>query len=558
MMNGPAPTAAQWLERLESGAGGHGGLAAIYGSDDELLRERRGLARRVLLRHLERFGDGPVRIFRSPGRINLRGMHVDTHGGWLNLMTHQRETVVVACPAPDNTCTFVNLEPEYPEVSFNLDEEARGLFGGGGWASFIALPDVIARVQRRRAVPGMDWANYLAGSCLRVGAECAVPRGMRAAVGSDLPRGAALSSSAALCVAVQQAFAGINGVVLDDKTRILAEQDAEWYAGARVGMSDQGAMVLGRLGKTLNIALFAEDFRLDNATYHDFPGDAAVLVVNSHTKRSLSGAHLVDYTRNRFAYSVAMHVLRCELAALGHAPETVARLDRLSRITPDSLGGAKPLYALLRRIPEELTLDEMRARYNPPGLDAAYDRYFGGVPEGQRPVHIRLRGPLVFGIAESERARLFAAAADRADLAALGAMMTTGHNGDRRVDRDGYPYICDVSDRALEMMEQQSLPVEECPGAYGASSPVLDWVVDCALGAGALGACLTGAGIAGAVLALCRREDADRVAEEMRRHLASENYLRVTNREKGLCPEELALSVVVNRPTAGAGELPAG
>jgi hypothetical protein len=209
--------------------------------------------------------------------------------------------------------------------------------------------------------------------------------------------------------------------------------------------------------------------------------------VNSHTRRSLSGNQLVEYTRNRFAYSVAMHVLRRAALDFGLSPETVAGLDRLSRLTPENLGGLGTIYGLLREIPEEMSLDEMRAKYAPPDFDAAYERYFGTVPEAQRPSRIRLRGPLAFGIAESVRARQFAECAGEGDLGRMGELMNAGHDGDRIVAPDGSRHKCDLSDAALGEMRHSQYPIELCPGTYGASSPVLDLLVDRALSAGALG-----------------------------------------------------------------------
>lgn len=548
--------ASEWVERLRGDAASDPALVGVYGTDNDTLGERGALWTRTLQRFIERFGDQPVRLFRSPGRINLRGMHVDTHGGFLNLMTHQRETVVVAAASAGSMSVFTNIEPEYGDVLFDLRTERGG--AELSWTSFINRPWVQERIASRRSA-GMDWANYVIGACLASvsGAGGEGVRGMVAAVGSDLPRGAALSSSAALCVAVLHASSAVNGLQPDAERLIRAEQDAEWYAGARVGMSDQGAMVLGQRDKLLNIALFAEEFSLDGARYIDIQPDMTVLVVNSHTKRSLSGSQLVEYTRNRFAYSVAMHVLRRVALDLGLTPECVARFDRLSHITPVTLGGNGALYRLLKRIPEEMSLEEMRARYAPPDFDAAYERYFGTVPADLRPSRIRLRGPLAFGIAESERARRFAEVAAKGDLEGMGKLMNAGHDGDRVVDRDGNRYHCDLSDQALDEMQRADLPVELCPGAYGASSPVLDLLVDRALAAGALGACLTGAGIAGAVLALCRRDDWEQVADALRQCLGSDECRHRGGRIAPLTEMELRQSVVVNRSTAGAGEFKA-
>lgn len=547
--------ASEWMERLRGEGAIQSWFAAVYGSDAETLAERRALWTRTLQRFVERFGDQPVRLFRSPGRINLRGMHVDTHGGCLNLMTHQRETVVVAAASAGSMSVFANIEREYGDVLFDLRSERAGT--DPPWTSFLKRPWVQERIQARRSA-GMEWANYVIGASLAaVSGHGDGVRGVVAAVGSDLPRGAALSSSAALCVAVLHASSAINGISPGAERLIRAEQDAEWYAGARVGMSDQGAMVLGQRGKMLNVALFAEDFSLDGAQYVDWPEDAVILVANSHTRRSLSGKHLVEYTRNRFAYSVAMHVLRKAALDIGLAQEMVAELDRLSRLSADNLGGCGALYSLLRQIPEEMSLEEMRARYAPPDFDAAYERYFGTVPEDERPQRIGLRGPLVFGIAESERARKFAGATARGDLLEMGRLMNAGHDGDRIMARDGGRYHCDLSDGALAEMQRSQRPLEECPGAYGASSPVLDLLVDEALAAGALGACLTGAGIAGAVIALCRRGDSEGVAHALRQCLGSAEYRRRGGRMEPFTDMELRQAVVVNLATAGAGELKA-
>ena len=136
-----------------------------------------------------------------------------------------------------------------------------------------------------------------------------------------------------------------------------------------------------------------------------------------------------------------------------------------------------------------------------------------------------------------------------------GTLMNVGHDGDRRVRRDGTGYRCDVSDAALDKLERDRVPIELCPGAYGASSPVLDALVDAALDGGALGASLTGAGIAGTVLALCRTENVDCVSAAVRARLGEPGYSVLANRDKPLSDAEIAQGVCVNCATARAGEL---
>lgn len=535
------------------------GLAALrvtYGDDMSLLEQRAVLVRRALEGFLERFGDLPVRLFRAPGRINLRGMHVDTHGGYLNLMTHQREVMLVAALAENDVNVFANVNPVFKETTFSVEQE-RGPAAGGGWFEFISQPSLRDRVNRRRATAGHGWANYCVGAALRVGFAfpgCNVPA-LKVMVDSDLPGGAALSSSASLSIAALQAYAGYGGAAMSLEQLVGAEQDVEWYAGARVGMSDQAAILMGRPGKLLHMALFADDFSLEGARYLSFPDDISLLVINSHTSRNLSGAQRVQYSLNRFAYSMALTVLRAELLRAGWGTGEVCRFDRLSRLTPEALGGPSCIYRLLLGVPEWINLDDLWRRYAPPNLDEAYARYFDGLPQEEQPTLIPLRGPLLFGIAESERARRFPELLERGDYEQAGVLMNTGHDGDRVVSRDGKAYGMEIGDAALDALAREQLPLALCPGRYGASSPALDALADAACMAGALGASLTGAGIAGAVLALCRAGNEEKVSNGVLHCLKSPAYARLAGWQMSPSAAELEGSVVANHAVAGAGEL---
>lgn len=548
-------TVAQWLQALE-GADVPSSLHAVYGARDGVLAGRVALLRSVLDTFLERFGDLPVRLFRSPGRINLRGMHVDTHGGYLNLMTHQREVMLAASPTDDTNVVAANIDDSFPDVSFALSEHLDACLDARDWLSFITSGGVARATGMQRG----HWRHYMQGAGLAAQFEAGRPfgTGARIVVGSDLPQGAALSSSAALCIAAVQALSALNGTGLGPECLIAAARNAEWYTGSRCGVSDQAAEVLGAPGEVVNVALHAGDLDLSGLRRIQLPGEAKVLVANSYTKRSLSGAQLVDYTRNRFAYSLAMGILREAMAEQGLPQDLTEQAGRLSNLSMDrfeALGGPRVVYELLRLIPETLGLGELRDRYDLPGLDAVYEQYFGSAPPELRPETFDVRGPLLFGIAESERARVFADVLAPDRLTHAGRLMSIGHDGDRRVNRDGSAYRFDVGDAALERLCADRVPVEECPGVYGASSPVLDGLVDAALEAGALGACLTGAGMAGTVLALARSGDAGRVADALRQYLASDEYRQRSGRERPLTADEVEAGVVVNEATAAAGEL---
>ncbi len=521
-------------------------FAPVYGPSQDIIAGRVALLRPILESFLHQFGDRPVRIFRSPGRINMRGMHVDTHGGYLNLMTHQREIMLVTAQTDDDAFVFANTDRNFGNTEFGLTN----LDFARSWMEFIALDAAV-----QTAIKG-EWANYVRGAITRAcrAAGRQLP-GMVGVIGSDLPQGAALSSSHALCVATLHAALSWNGIMLTPEERILAIRDAEWYTGARTGTSDQAAMVLGRQNTLVNVALLAEDLDCSGARYLPFPGELAILVINSFTTRSLSGAQRIAYTRNRFAYSMALEILRQEMTAMECPPKQIAAMDRLSRISPEALGGLKPFYRIMLRIPEELSIAQMRQRYALPNFEEAYDRYFGGVPVEQRPDTIAIRGPLLYGIAESERARAFLPALESGQFALAGKLMTAGHDGDRLKTNTNEPYHRSVTDQVLRHWESSETPVMLCPGDYGASSPVLDLLVDTALRAGALGACLTGAGIAGTVLALCQREKTTAIMEALCNKMASEEYARLASLPSPLTTDQLHQAVLINQAPAGAGEL---
>jgi galactokinase len=543
MMNSPTPS--QWRAALNDKTFD---FTARCGSADTA--PRKALIEKVLGHYAHEFGDTPVRLFRSPGRINLRGMHVDTHGGFLNLMTHQREVVVAAASASDQECTCHNIDPQFQTVTFSLDEESkRGPFTKN-WMDYI----VSEGVEAQRATHSGDWRNYVTGAVLRARYDAADQpfQGIHAVVGSDIPRGAALSSSHALCVALNLAALSLNGYSLDDYALIRAARGAEWYAGARSGTSDQGAMILGRPGQVVHAAILAEDLESTTPQYIDFPDNLAVLAIHSHTHRNLSGPQLVAYTANRFAYSMAMEILRQELCNTGWSHEEAARLDRLSRMTPEALGGDAAIFQLLQRIPETASLETLRQRYALPDLEEAYTQCFGGVPEAARPTEIGLRGPLLFGLAESERARVFFQALQEGDGKRAGQTMTIGHQGDRVQNADGSPRHCPLDDTTLK---QWHAPLWQHPGDYRASSPILDGIVDAALQAGALGACLTGAGMAGTVLALCPHKDLETLQRALRQHLGSQAYAQAARLNTPLRGNDLEEAVMVNAAPQGAGEI---
>jgi galactokinase len=538
--------ASEWEALLAADSAGlRAALRQVY-PNAALAAERRGAVIAVLQAFIGRFGDLPVALFRAPGRINLRGMHVDSHGGFLNLATHQRETLVVAALQDGGRVQAVNTGPDFHEVNLPLHYSD----ASRPWE------DAVAHGNAQRS---HGWGDYLAGCAARLTWESGTrPRGFVMAVDGSVPTGAALSSSSSLCCAVYGAMALLCEQNIDPAPWIRAVRGAEWYAGARIGTSDQGAIILGRANHLTFAALPPESLDAVVPRFVPFPKHLAVLVVNTYTNRSLSGEHLLAYTQNRFAYAMALDILRSEMHQSGFAESFTADTTTFADLTPErfeSYGGELALFELIKRIPEQVSIAELCSRYQVKNVEAIYETYFGNVAEDEKPKTVALRGPLLFGISESLRAAEFAQAISVGDGERAGDQMNIGHNGDRVVDVHGNRRHHDVSDTAIDAAIANGISLRSLSGAYGASSTVLDSVVDAALVNGAFGASLTGAGIAGCVLVLCTESDVPDLTAALENHLRSGDFAR--RRGAALTEAQCQSAVVRNIITEGAGPLPA-
>jgi len=165
----------------------------------------------------------------APGRANLIGEHTDYNGG-------------LALPFAISEGVTVRAEPLAGSriEAVACDLEARDSFSFG----------------QARAVPG--WRAFVRGAVaelLRAGFRL---RGARLAISGRVPRGAGLSSSAALEVSLCLALLGVSGLTEGDRielAKLCSRIETEWV-GAQTGLLDQLASLLGERERALRI-----DFR---------------------------------------------------------------------------------------------------------------------------------------------------------------------------------------------------------------------------------------------------------------------------------------------------------
>ncbi len=132
-----------------------------------------------------------------------------------------------------------------------------------------------------------SWSDYAVGTAWALAAAGVELRGLRGVIGSNLPTGAGLSSSAAIELAIAQALlvtgAGVPGPLALAQ---IAQQAENGFVGVQSGLMDQFAVACGQAGAALLLDCRSLDWRPVG-----LPLDRITLVVcDSGQVRELAGS----------------------------------------------------------------------------------------------------------------------------------------------------------------------------------------------------------------------------------------------------------------------------
>jgi galactokinase len=262
----------------------------------------------------------------GPGRVNLIGEHTDYNAG-LALPFAISEGVTVRATALDTgRIEAVALDLDSSD-SFELARPERA----DGWRAFV-----------RGAV----------GELQRAGAQL---RGARLEIRGDVPRGAGLSSSAALEVALTLALTELGGSLKLDRialAKLCSRIENDWV-GARTGLLDQLASLFGERNRALRI-----DFRsLELEPVALELGDYILVTLDSgeHHAHGTSG-----YNERRAECGLACEELGVEtlreatLEMAGQLPSPLAQ--RVKHVITENARVAEAVTALTRSDLPELGL----------------------------------------------------------------------------------------------------------------------------------------------------------------------------------------------------------
>lgn len=253
---------------------------------------------RVLAAFAAAFGGAPDVIARAPGRVNLIGEHTDYNEGFVLPAAISGHSLVAVRRRADRHVHVVAADIDHARDAFALD----------------APP----------ARAALGWADYVRGM-VHVMAHSGCPLGgVDMAIAGDVPRGAGLSSSASLTVAIgtalQHAFA-LDGV---DAT-VIAQwaQAAECtFVGTRCGIMDQLVSARGVAGHALLI-----DCRSLSCRPVPLPPDMAILIVHSGVERGLVEGAYNDRRAQCEAAAQALGVAALRDADLAQLTAQADQLD---------------------------------------------------------------------------------------------------------------------------------------------------------------------------------------------------------------------------------------
>jgi galactokinase len=257
------------------------------------------------------------RVFRAPGRVNLIGEHTDYNDGLVMPLAIEAATLVAAAPRTDRALYAVSAS-EPAEVCIDLDQP--GAPRTGSWADYL---QGVVRALRSRG-------RRLAGADLYV---C-----------STIPRGAGLSSSAALEVAVAHALLAISGESMGALELAAACQAAEHeWVGTRCGIMDHLAVLCGEVGHAMAI-----DCRTLRLQMVPLPLDeVALLVTDSSVVHQLAAS---AYNQRRGECEAAVEALRAVAPGVRSLRDvSPSDLARWGYLLPE------PLAARARHVVSEIT-----------------------------------------------------------------------------------------------------------------------------------------------------------------------------------------------------------
>jgi len=251
----------------------------------------------------EKYGKQPL-IVAAPGRVNLIGEHTDYNQGFV--LPGAVDKKIYMGIAENNTNT-VNIYARQFNNSFSF-----------------SLNDL---------QPVKGWPTYLIGVSFYMLKAGATIRGMDVIIDGDIPVGAGMSSSAALCSAYGSAINEIfNNGLSKMQLALIGQKTEHHFAEVQCGIMDQFASMHGKAGHVMKL-----DCR--NLEYEyipfDFP-DHKIVLINSMVSHSLAST---EYNTRRLQCEEGVRILQNSLTRDVHSLRdiTISELETYREKLPEEV-----------------------------------------------------------------------------------------------------------------------------------------------------------------------------------------------------------------------------
>jgi galactokinase len=261
----------------------------------------------------------PTSVWFAPGRVNLIGEHTDHAGGFVLPFAVQQGVIAAVRTtegAPGIRCRSLTFDDTFEMPLTDLVRAPRPW--ASGWARYVAgAVGVLVETEQLSIgdLPGLDIV-----------------------VGSDLPAGAGLSSSAALECATLAAVASSLGIALEPSVLAAAGRRVEHeFVGVPCGPMDQLASVFGEADRALLID--CRDLTIESVPVPFADAALVPLVIDTRVHHDLSDG---GYERRH---------AECDLAA------TQLGVRSLRDADPISVAASTSLDAVTRRRARHVTTE---------------------------------------------------------------------------------------------------------------------------------------------------------------------------------------------------------
>lgn len=232
----------------------------------------------------KRFGKGgQIRVFQSPGRVNLIGEHTDYNGGFVFPAALTMRTAIAYRKRDDNIIKMMATD----------------------------LDDVVeADIDRLGDYKDLWWGNYQLGIAHVMKKKGYEICGCDMLFDDTTPHGGGLSSSAAIEVATALCFAkvsneikGINEPVDMVEMAKISQQAEHEYIGVMCGIMDQFASAMGRKNHAIMLNCKTLDYDLVPVNIDGYK----LVISNTNKKRSLADS---KYNERRSECEQATQILK--------------------------------------------------------------------------------------------------------------------------------------------------------------------------------------------------------------------------------------------------------